>query len=153
MLFCFSVFKNFICIKKIFFLYFLFLERCFLSLIMALYKSMFPSLWCWFDVSLFLTLFSKTVKCFTTLKVALSNRNRRQAMVVILSFLVIILKKIETSKVNFNNIICLRTRDQIANICWIIKKAREFQKKNLLLLYWLHQILWLCGSQQSVENS
>ena len=50
-------------------------------------------------------------------------------MGVILSFLVIILKKIETSKVNFNNIICLRTRDQIANICWIIKKAREFQKK------------------------
>ena len=28
-----------------------------------------------------------------------------------------------------------RTRDQIANICWIIKKAREFQKKHLLLLY------------------
>ena len=27
------------------------------------------------------------------------------------------------------------TRDQIANICWIIKKARKFQKKNLLLLY------------------
>ena len=27
------------------------------------------------------------------------------------------------------------TRDQIANICWIIKKAREFQKKNLLLFY------------------
>ena len=27
------------------------------------------------------------------------------------------------------------TRDQIANICWIIEKAREFQKKNLLLLY------------------
>ena len=27
-----------------------------------------------------------------------------------------------------------RTRDQIANICWIIKKAREFQK-HLLLLY------------------
>ena len=26
------------------------------------------------------------------------------------------------------------TRDQIANICWIIKKAREFQKKYLLLL-------------------
>ena len=28
------------------------------------------------------------------------------------------------------------TRDQIANICWIIEKAREFQK-NLLLLHWL----------------
>ena len=28
-----------------------------------------------------------------------------------------------------------QTRDQIANICWIIKKAREFQKKILFLLY------------------
>ena len=27
------------------------------------------------------------------------------------------------------------TRDQIANICWIIKKAREFQKKYQFLLY------------------
>ena len=27
------------------------------------------------------------------------------------------------------------TRDQIANIRWIIKKAREFKKKHLLLLY------------------
>ena len=33
------------------------------------------------------------------------------------------------------------TRDQIANIHWIIKKAREFQKKYLLLLYWLCQSL------------
>ena len=30
-------------------------------------------------------------------------------------------------------------RDQIHNIHWIIKKAREFQKKYLLLLYWLRQ--------------
>ena len=45
------------------------------------------------------------------------------------------------------------TRDQIANICCIIKKSREFQKKNLLLLYWLRQSLWLCGSKQTVENS
>ena len=28
-----------------------------------------------------------------------------------------------------------RTRDQVANIRWIIKKAREFQKKHLFLLY------------------
>ena len=41
------------------------------------------------------------------------------------------------------------TRDQIANIGWIIKKAREFQKKHLLLLHWLRQSLWLCGSQQT----
>ena len=26
-----------------------------------------------------------------------------------------------------------RTRNQIANICWIIEKAREFQKKHLFL--------------------
>ena len=29
------------------------------------------------------------------------------------------------------------TRDQATNIRWIIKKAREFQKNNLFLLYWL----------------
>ena len=44
-------------------------------------------------------------------------------------------------------------RDQIAIICWIMEKAREFQKKHLFLLYWLCQSLWLCGSQSSVENS
>ena len=27
------------------------------------------------------------------------------------------------------------TRDQIDNTCWIIEKAREFQKKHLFLLY------------------
>ena len=32
------------------------------------------------------------------------------------------------------------TRDQIANIRWIIKRAREFQK-NIYLLYWLCQSL------------
>ena len=46
------------------------------------------------------------------------------------------------------------TRDEIANINWIIEKAREFQKKkNLFLFHWLHQNLWLCGSQQTVEIS
>ena len=30
-----------------------------------------------------------------------------------------------------------RARDQTVNVCWIIKKAREFQKKHLILLYWL----------------
>ena len=44
------------------------------------------------------------------------------------------------------------TRDQIANIHWIMEKAREFQK-NTFLLYWLCQSLWLCGSQTTVENS
>ena len=38
------------------------------------------------------------------------------------------------------------TIDQIANIHWIIEKARELQK-NIFLLYWLCQSLWLHGSQ------
>ena len=42
-----------------------------------------------------------------------------------------------------------RTSNQIANIFWIIEKAREFQKSILLLLYWLCQSLCLCGSQQT----
>ena len=44
------------------------------------------------------------------------------------------------------------TRDQIANIHCIIEKARV-PPKYQLLLYWLCQSLWLCGSQQTVENS
>ena len=43
------------------------------------------------------------------------------------------------------------TRDQIANICWIIAKARKFQKKHLL--YEQCWSIWLCGSQQTEENS
>ena len=46
-----------------------------------------------------------------------------------------------------------RNRDQIANICWITEKARRVPEKYLFLLYWLCQSLWLCGSQQTVENS
>ena len=38
------------------------------------------------------------------------------------------------------------TRDQIANIRWIIERARV-PEKHLFLLYWLCQSLWLCGSQ------
>ena len=38
------------------------------------------------------------------------------------------------------------TRDQIANICWIIKKE-ESSRKISTLFYWLCQTLWLCGSQ------
>ena len=55
------------------------------------------------------------------------------------------------------------TRDQIANIHWIIEKARQSQKntyfcctdyaKHLFLLYWLCQSLWLCESQQTLGNS
>ena len=42
------------------------------------------------------------------------------------------------------------TRDQIANIHWIIEKARVPEKHLLLLLL---TMLWLCGSGQTVENT
>ena len=41
------------------------------------------------------------------------------------------------------------TRNQIANICWIIEKARRVPVKHLLLLHWLHKSLWLCESQHT----
>ena len=44
------------------------------------------------------------------------------------------------------------TRDQIANICWIIKKAREFQKKTSTSAS-LTTPKPLCGLQQAVENA
>ena len=47
-----------------------------------------------------------------------------------------------------------RTKDQMANIHWIIKKkSKRVPEKHPLLLYWPRQSLWLCGSQQTVENS
>ena len=44
------------------------------------------------------------------------------------------------------------TRDQIANICWIIKKAREFQK-NIYFCFIDYNKAFDYGSQQTVENS
>ena len=46
------------------------------------------------------------------------------------------------------------TRDQVANIYWIIEKASEFQE-NIYFCFidYLPQSLWLCGSQQTVKNS
>ena len=44
------------------------------------------------------------------------------------------------------------TRDQIANIRWIIKRAREFQK-NICFCFIDYAKAFDCGSQQTVENS
>ena len=44
------------------------------------------------------------------------------------------------------------TRDQIANICWIMEKAREFQK-NIYFCFIDYAKPQLCGSQQTLENS
>ena len=43
------------------------------------------------------------------------------------------------------------TRDQIANICWIIENAREFQEN--IYFCFIDYAKALCGSQQTVENS
>ena len=44
------------------------------------------------------------------------------------------------------------TRDQIANIPWIIEKAREFQK-NIYFCCIDYAEAFDCGSQQAVEKS
>ena len=45
-------------------------------------------------------------------------------------------------------------RDQIANICWITEKAREFQKNNIYFCFIDYTKAFnVCGSQQTVENS
>ena len=44
------------------------------------------------------------------------------------------------------------TRDQIANICWIIEKAIELQKRIYFSFIDYTKAFVLCGSQQTVEN-
>ena len=44
------------------------------------------------------------------------------------------------------------SRDQIANICWIIETAREFQE-NIDFCFIDYAKVFDCGSQQTVENS
>ena len=44
------------------------------------------------------------------------------------------------------------TRDQIANIRWIMETAREFQK-NIYFCFIDYAKAFDCGSQQTVENS
>ena len=44
------------------------------------------------------------------------------------------------------------TRHQIANIRWIMEKAREFQK-NISFCFIYYAKDFDCGSQQTVENS
>ena len=45
------------------------------------------------------------------------------------------------------------TRDQIANIRWIIEKAREFQKNIYFSFIDYDKAFDLCGSPQTGENS
>ena len=45
------------------------------------------------------------------------------------------------------------TRDQTANIHWIMEKAKEFQKNIYFCFIDYAKAFDLCGSQQTVENS
>ena len=45
------------------------------------------------------------------------------------------------------------TRDQIANIRWIMEKAREFQKNISFCFFDYTKAFDCCGSQQTVENA
>ena len=45
-----------------------------------------------------------------------------------------------------------RTRDQIANICWIVKKAREFQK-NIYFCFVDYTRAFNCMDHNKLENS
>ena len=45
-----------------------------------------------------------------------------------------------------------RTRDQIANICWIIERAREFQK-NIYFCFIDYAKSFDCVDQNKLENS
>ena len=46
-----------------------------------------------------------------------------------------------------------RTRDQVSNIHWIIDKAREIQRKHLLLLHWASLIAQLVKNLPAVQET
>ena len=56
---------------------------------------------------------------------------------------------------NFGRKIQKRQRNQRSNCQHLLdhKKSKRVPEKHLLLFYWLCQSLWLCRSQQTVENS
>ena len=58
-----------------------------------------------------------------------------------------------TENLQMYNLGLEKAEEPETNIRCIIEKAREFQKKHLLLLYSLCKSLWQCRSQQTVENS
>ena len=45
------------------------------------------------------------------------------------------------------------TRDQTANICWIIEKAREFQKKKIYFCFIDYTKAFHCVDHNKLENS
>ena len=45
------------------------------------------------------------------------------------------------------------TRDWSDNVWWVIEKAKEFQKIIYICFIDYAKALWLCGSQETVENS
>ena len=58
-------------------------------------------------------------------------------------------------QMNCSSWIYKRQRNQRSNCQHLLdhRKSKRVPEKYLLLLYWLRQSLWLCGSQHTVENS
>ena len=61
----------------------------------------------------------------------------------------LILKKVGKSTRPFRYDLNQITYDNTVDL----RKGKRVSEKHLFLLYWLCQSLWLCGSQQTVENS
>ena len=53
------------------------------------------------------------------------------------------------------NLVLERQKNQRSNCQHPLehRKSKRVPEKYLFLLYWLYQILWLCGPQQTLENS
>ena len=46
-----------------------------------------------------------------------------------------------------------RTRDQVANICWIVEKAREIAEKNIYFCFIDYTKAFDCVDHNKLENS
>ena len=76
-----------------------------------------------------------------------------QASKVMLKILQANLQQCTTSRCS--SWISKRQRNQKSNCQHLLhhREIRRIPEKHLLVLYWLCQRLWLCGSQQTAENS
>ena len=89
-------------------------------------------------------LFFKWVKCLCPLTQGISHASKVMLKILQARFQQYVNRELPDVQARFGK--GRRTRDEIANILRIVKKARV-PEKHLFLLYCLGQSLWLCGSQ------
>ena len=101
--------------------------------------------------NLFVTLPSSTKECSNYCTIALISHNSKVMLKILQARLQQYVKReLPDAQAGFRK--GRGTRDQIANICWIIEKAREFQK-NIYFCFIDYDEAFDCKSQQTVENS